>query len=370
MFFAKFLSVALLGLFSFGNPQTPLDKFDAHPPVHVNKHFTAKPNSLLTPSQTKKAYNLSTDLTAGAGKTIAIIDAYDNPTIAADLNTFSQAYGLPVCDSTNPCFQKVKMVSNVRSNRGWALEEALDVQWAHAIAPGAKILLVEARSSSGNDLLKAVDYARAQAGVVSISMSWGGSEFSTESASDTHFTTANGSSIGFFASSGDNGTGVSWPAVSPNVVGVGGTTLTLKADGTISSETAWSGSGGGIASYESEPSYQTAFGVSSGSHRGVPDVSYNANPNTGFPVYDSYGYNGAAGWFQVGGTSAGAPQWAAINAVGGHVAGARLYSDATTLPADFLDITLGTNGTCGSVCTARTGYDFVTGLGSPATYSF
>jgi subtilase family serine protease len=201
-------------------------------------------------------------------------------------------------------------------------------------------------------------------------MSWGGSEFSGELSYDSHFTSANGSAIGFFASSGDNGTGVGWPAVSSNIVGVGGTTLNLNADGTIASETAWSGSGGGISAYNTEPSYQTTYGVASNGRRGVPDVSYDADPNTGFPVYDSYGYNGQYGWFQVGGTSAGAPQWAAINAVGGNVANPKLYIDATSFPADFRDIISGTNGSCGNVCTAKTGYDFVTGLGSPATYNF
>ena len=145
-------------------------------------------------------------------------------------------------------------------------------------------------------------------------MSWGGSEFFGESSYDSYFTSSYGAT--FFASSGDSGAGVSWPAVSANVIGVGGTTLTFKADGSVASETGWSGSGGGISLYEAEPSYQVTYGIpGANGYRCVPDVSYDADPNSGVSVYDSTPYSGQSGWWQVGGTSAGAPQWAAIQSI-------------------------------------------------------
>jgi subtilase family serine protease len=340
----------------------PIDGFEAHPPIHVKGPINANRGSGGTaplvlpgfsPASIKAAYNLPA--TGGAGATIAIVDAYDNPRAESDLNTFSTQFGLPSCTTGNGCFKKVTMMPRLRSNQGWALEESLDVQWAHAIAPSAKILLVEAKSASGNDLLAAVDYARAQPGVVAVSMSWGGNEFAGEAAYDSHFT----GTPAFFASSGDSGAGVSWPAVSANVVGVGGTTLTSTA------ETAWSGSGGGVSSYVSKPSYQSGI---VGTMRSVPDVSYDADPNTGFPVYDSYGYQGFSGWFLVGGTSAGAPQWAAIHAIGHTATNSTLYADAAvpaTYAAKFRDIISGSNG-----LPAGVGYDLVTGLGSPLTTAF
>src|SRR5262249_17969012 len=179
----------------------------------------------------------------------------------------------------------------------WASEIALDVEWSHAIAPGAKILLVEAASDSFTDLLNAVDYASKQPGVSVVSMSWGSTEFSGETALDKHFTTPG---ITYVASSGDYGagSGPEWPAVSPNVVSVGGTSLSLTSSGAYSSETGWTslnpnryGSTGGYSSYETEPAYQ--MGVQMSSKRTSPDVAYDANPNTGVYMYDSY--NG--GWF-------------------------------------------------------------------------
>lgn len=373
------LVVGLGAAFSVSARQ-PLDGFEAHPPIHVRGAGThgrgggggtiiSSPQG-LTPAQVKNIYNLSA---SGNGTgTIAIIDAYDNPNAESDLNVFSSQFGLPACDTANGCFTKVKLAPKLRTNSGWTLESALDTQWAHAIALGAKILLVEAKSASGNDLLAAIDYARSQPGVVAVSMSWGGGEFSGESAYDSHFVSAYGAA--FFAASGDSGSGVQWPAVSANVTGVGGTTLNLDSNGQLLSENAWSGSGGGLSAYETEPGYQSAFGVpGANGFRAVPDVSYNADPNSGVSVYDSSGYNGIKGWFVVGGTSAGAPQWAAIHALDGTVANAELYADASTsstYAADFRDIISGSNGSCGFYCAAASIYDYVTGLGSPLTVSF
>lgn len=345
----------------------PLDDFQGNPPFHVHKNAATVVG--FSPATIKSAYNLPS--TGGSG-TIAIIDAFDDPNIESDLNVFSSQFGLPSCTTSNGCFEKHLMAGRVRANSGWALEESLDVQWAHAIAPSAKILLVEAKSNSGTDLLSAVDYARGRADVVAISMSWGGSEFSVESSYDSHFTSVNGAA--FFASSGDTGSGVQWPAVSVNVIGVGGTTLNFSDNGQVSSEVAWNGSGGGLSVYESEPSYQTNYGVpQANGKRAVPDVSYDADPATGVAVYDSFGYKGQSGWFQVGGTSVGAPQWAAIKSLGNSVSSTKLYQDASvpgTYASNFRDITSGSNGSCGFYCNATTNYDYVTGLGSPLTTSY
>ena len=249
------------------------------------------------------------------------------------------------------------MAGNIGTDSGWAEETCLDVEWAHAIAPDAKILLVEAKSPSESDLLQAVDYARNRPDVVSVSMSWGSNESYLETNWDYHFTSSYGAV--FFASSGDKGSGVIWPASSPNVVAVGGTTL--KIDSVIS-ETAWSGSGGGISNFEPIPDYQTNFGLTT-PKRSVPDVSYNADPSTGVSVYCN------SQWLpgKMGGTSAGAPQWAAIYALDRSATNNNLYGKAKSVySAHFRDITSGSNGGYN----ATIGYDYVTGLGSPLTDNF
>ncbi|HTK05410.1 MAG TPA: S53 family peptidase [Candidatus Eisenbacteria bacterium] len=340
-----------------------LDEFRAEPPHRVRPEVAASPAG-ISPAQLRTAYGLPS--TGGAG-TIAIVDAYDNARAESDLAVFSSAFGLPPCTTANGCFRKVKM-GNVRGDQGWALEIALDIQWAHAVAPSARILLVEARSNSGTDLLAAVDYARSQADVVAISLSWGGGEFSGEAASDARFTSAYGAV--FFAASGDNGTGIIWPSVSPNVVAVGGTRLTFNPDGTLAGETAWSGSGGGISAFEPMPAYQSAFGLT-GTRRLVPDVSANADPASGYSVYDSNGYYGQKGWFTVGGTSGSTPVWAGIRSLGLTASNPNFYEDAAVDPVPyFRDIVSGTNGSCGTNCTAAPGYDLVTGLGSPLTVTY
>ena len=181
------------------------------------------------------------------------------------------------------------------------------------------------------------------------------------------------------AASGDTGTGAAYPASSPDVIGVGGTTLSLNTNGTYKTETVWAGSGGGISAYEHEPLFQAQFGIADDSrgYRGAPDVSYNANPGTGFAEYDSYGFGAAYGWLQVGGTSAGTPQWAALIAIANSMRTAArkahlsstnnsLYSIAKThAAANLHTITSGSNGSCGSLCGVLTGYDYMTGLGTP-----
>ncbi|MBE3589524.1 MAG: S53 family peptidase [Firmicutes bacterium] len=332
-------------------------------PIHVRPNASTSPQG-LSPAQVRHAYGIDKLPNDGAGVTIAIVDAYDHPKIENDLAVFDQTFGLPA----PPSFVKHKMASKIRTDGGWALEIALDVEWAHALAPKANILLVEASSSSLADLLAAVDWA-VNNGANVVSMSWGGGEFSSEPSYDGHFQSPG---IVFLASSGDSGTGASWPASSPYVVAVGGTTLNVDAQGNYISETAWSGSGGGTSAYEAEPDYQTGF--QSTGKRGIPDVAFDADPNTGVSVYDSVRYQGQSGWWVVGGTSLSAPAWAGIVALADQARGTpltdahqALYNLATggAYASNYHDITSGTNGSCGSLCTATTGYDFVTGVGSP-----
>lgn len=301
----------------------------------------------------------------GSGQTIAIVTAYDDPRIARDLRTFDAAFGISNRDS-NGQFALTKAIPGgaITVNRAWAQETSLDVEWAHAIAPGAHILLVEATTSSIADLLSAVDFARQQPGVVTVSMSWGGNEFPGEAGLDGYFTTPGGhiggsglpGGVTFVAASGDSSS-TSWPAVSPNVLSVGGTTLNVDASGNRISETAWNGGGGGTALDEV---------------RSTPTVAYNADPNTGFAVFDSLGYLGQRGWLQFGGTSAGTPQWAGLIAIadqGRALIGKGSLDGATqTMPTlfnhphhDFFDIVGGSSG----VNPAIAGYDLATGLGSP-----
>lgn len=339
------------------DPHGPPADIEARPPIHFKPYLTSGPSGYSV-AQMRHAYGFDQLSTTGAGQIIAIVDAYGSSTIQNDLTIFSQTYGLPAA-TLNVYYPQGK---SKRQNSGWALETSLDVEWAHAVAPNATIALVVAKSASLSDLLGAVDYA-VNLGAKVVSMSWGSNEFSSEATYDTHF---NKAGVTFLASSGDNGAGVSWPAVSPYVVGVGGTALYLDSVGNVSAETAWSGSGGGISAYLARPSYQN--GWNSAAKRGVPDVSYNADPNTGVSVYIG-NYNGSAGWATVGGTSAGAPQWAGLVALANSLRGAPLSSTDVALYAaasanyagNYRDVTSGNNGSYN----AGTAYDFVTGVGSP-----
>jgi len=316
-----------------------------------NPNATTSPTG-LSPATIKSAYSYSTSSTAGFGKTIAIVDAYDDPTAESDLAVFNNSFGLPACTTANGCFTKVNQTGGAnypRKDAGWALEISLDIQWAHAIAPGATILLVEASSNSFANLLVAEDYAKTHADYVS--NSWGGSEFSGESSYDSHFVQ---SGVSFFVSSGDSGLPAQYPSASPNVISVGGTTLNFS--GSIVSETGWSGSGGGCSVYETANSSQATGQVNCNGKRATPDVSLDADPASGVSVYDTTRYQGQAGWFRVGGTSASSPMWAGRSAVAGTVVNsAYVYGNSIT----YRDITSGNNG-----ASALTGYDLVTGRGS------
>ena len=212
-----------------------------------------------------------------------------------------------------------------------------------------------------NAVTYATTYANVAAPVKAVSMSWGSSEFSTESTYDSSYLTST-SGIVFFASSGDSAAGTIWPSVSQNVVSVGGTTLT-NPTAPQPTETAWSDSGGGVSAYESLPSWQSAYGLTYNG-RVTPDVSFDANPSTGVSVYDSTPYEGMSGWLEVGGTSVGAPSWAAIQALGLTIGTSNFYANGSPSSA-FRDIISGSNG-----YSAAIGYDLVTGLGSPVTTNF
>jgi subtilase family serine protease len=345
-------------------------------PYRIHPQVTLGTPNGFTPAQIRHAYGFDQVANQGAGQIIGIVDAYDDANAESDLAKFNAQYNLPACTSSNGCFRKIYGGSKRPVvNANWALEISLDVQWAHAIAPKATILLVESTTNSLADLLGGVD-AAVRNGASVVSMSWTVGEFSSESRQDNHFIS---SGVTFLAASGDAGSGAAYPASSPDVVGVGGTTLNLDASGNYLSEVAWSGSGGGTSSYEREPLYQSLLGIPNDSrgYRGAPDVSYNANPATGFSVYDSVPLGTASGWFRVGGTSAGSPQWAAALAIANsirvanrkaHLAGANtaLYSLAkSNSGANFHPVNSGTNGTCGANCTAKAGYDYVTGVGTP-----
>jgi hypothetical protein len=340
-----------------------------------------------SPAQIRKVYGfdkiaLANGVTAdGAGQTIAIVTAYNDPKIASDVHTFDAAMGINDNFSLSVVSQTGGSVKSLATDAGWAEETALDVEWAHAIAPKAKILLVEANTASLGNLLSAVDFARHAAGVSVVSMSWGSDEFRSETSFDKYFTTPAGhQGVTFVAASGDNGSwwGPSWPSSSSNVLAVGGTSLNINASGGIGSETGWSGSGGGISSFEPQPNYQLNAQHTGG--RTNPDVSYNANPNTGFAFFNSVDDgSGFVGWQVVGGTSAGAPQWAALVAIAnqGRAAAGKssldgstgtlpmlyaLYNNPTAYAAAFNDVTVGRSS---FFLGAHAGYDGVTGLGSP-----
>jgi hypothetical protein len=373
-------------------PSTVTPDFVLHHSSKVTPHAVSGPTG-TTPAQIRQAYGFTgitfdngTIVGDGTGTTIAIVDAYNDPNVASDLDAFDKQFGAAAAGSTlyqqygaASSFLKVVNESGGSSlpagNTGWAEEIALDVEWAHAIAPGAHILLVEANSSSYSDLLAGVTYAAKQSGVVAVSMSWGGNEFSGETSSDSAFQTPSGhSGVTFVVSSGDSGAPASYPATSPNVVSVGGTSLFLNGSGGISSESAWSGSGGGISSQEPQPSYQNGVVTQSTNMRTNPDVAYDADPNTGFPEYNSFSFPSSP-WQQFGGTSDAAPQWAALIAIAdqGRIDNglSSLDGRSQTLPAlyglpasDFHDVTTGSS-TGSPSYSAGPGYDLTTGRGSP-----
>ncbi|MDT4938976.1 MAG: hypothetical protein QOG80_2647 [Pseudonocardiales bacterium] len=330
----------------------------------VRLNNAGKPGAFATPSgygpaDIQSAYKLTTS--AGAGKTVAIVDAYNDPTAEADLSVYRSNYGLAPCTTANGCFRKVSQTGSTTAlpatDAGWATEISLDVDMVSASCPACKILLVEAGSSSFANLGVAVNYAASQAGVVAISNSYGGSDSGPLSA-------YNHPGIAITASTGDAGYGVESPASFDSVVAVGGTSLKRSTSARGWTETAWSGSGSGCSRQNAKPSWQSSATLCSG--KANADVSAVADPYTGVAVYDSTPYQGASGWQVYGGTSASSPIVASVYAMSGNTAGyPASYTWAHT--SGLFDVTSGSNGHCKTRvwCTSGTGWDGPTGLGTP-----
>jgi hypothetical protein len=322
----------------------------------------------LSPASIKAVYNLPS---TGGNGTIAIIDAYDDPTIIADTGKFDDNFSLPGLNLLQVKFD-VPLGQTISTNVNWTAEISLDVEWAHAIAPYAKIMLVEAYNE--DYLLDAVNWARNQTvnpDVIAISMSWGMNETLMnpldELRDDNYFKSSSG--VSFFAASGDQGV-IWWPAVSPNVVAVGGTTLNFF-NGSLPPEIVWNdangATGGGVSTVEIQPSYQESYGVQgSNGYRAVPDVSFDAG--TAVSVYCSSPTEYGTNWLSLVGTSVGAPCWAGIYSLRPTASNPTLYMVAKSgyNSSSFRDITAGGNG----YYNATVGYDFCTGLGSPLTGAF
>ena len=315
------------------------------------------------PSDLQAAYNLPPG-TAGSTATVAVVDAYDDPNAEADLQTYRAQYGLPACTTANGCFAKVNQQGQQGSypvaDSGWAEEESLDVDMVSAICPHCHILLVEANSTSIADLGASVSEA-VTLGAKFISNSYGTSgESSAETGWDQYY---NHPGVAVTASAGDSGYGVHYPAASPYVTSVGGTTLTHDPSTARGwAETVWPGTGSGCSMYEPKPSWQADTGCA---NRTDNDVSADADPNTGVAVYDS----GIGGWNVFGGTSVASPVIASVYALAGTPA-AGTYPSAypyVNAGGGLNDVTSGADGTCAPayLCTAGPGYDGPTGLGTP-----
>ena len=363
-----------------------------------------------SPQQIKAAYGINQLTETGAGQTIAIVDAYNDPNIAADLTAFDTAYGLPAPPSFQ-VFNQTGQVINPANTAvpmdplgGWEGEEALDVEWAHAMAPGASIDFVVSNSNDSNantDMLAAVNAAAKLPGVSVVSMSFSGgdnvdnsilyqSEFSTELSDDSALSTIG---VTFVASSGDDGAPSGYPSYSPNVVSVGGTALYINPDNSYAREIGWSlandagrpnaAAGGGVSTFETEPSYQA--GVQTTGQRTAPDVAMVADSNTGVAVLDTFNNKGwIAPWSGVGGTSVSAPCFAGLIALvnQGRVESGKSALNTSSTPgqpnpeetlraiysmpaADFHKGITGNNGAPNAMLTNASNYNEIVGLGTP-----
>jgi subtilase family serine protease len=319
------------------------------------------------------------------GRTIAIVDAFDNPKAASDLSVYRRTFGLPPCTRASSCFKKVAQTAKAKlpkGNVGWGQEIDLDIEMASAACPQCKILLVEATSASFLDLGAAEDRA-AKLGATAISNSYGGGESIFSSVFDSYY---DHPGVAITAAAGDGGYGTFYPASSPHVVAVGGTTLALDpVTHARVSESAWSGGGSGCSAVFGQPAWQQGLITSDPSgracaNRTVADVAAVADPHTGVSVFDSYGSSGTNDWFVFGGTSVSTPLIAGLFARSGDAT----KNNAYPYPAKWLyvhagslfDVTSGSNGSATNdcypdsgdpyyLCHAKPGFDGPTGLGTP-----
>ncbi len=309
------------------------------------------------PADLRSAYNV----TAGGSSatTVAVVDAYGYSNAETDLSTYRTQYGLPACTTANGCFRKVNQNgvqgSYPRNDTGWSQEAALDLDMVSAMCPNCHILFVEANDSSFGNLATA-EVTAANLGAHAISNSYGGGE----SGSQYYESAYNHAGVAVTVSSGDGGYGVEFPASSPHVTAVGGTSLSRSGGARGWSESAWNGAGSGCSTTYAKPSWQTDTLCT---RRMVADVSAVADPNTGVAVYGPTGRG--SGWMVFGGTSVAAPLVAGVYGVNGASVnyGQNPWSNRTALN----DVTSGSNGSCGGTyfCTAGAGYDGPTGLGTP-----
>ena len=358
---------------------------DANGKALVLANSLVSPQTLASvpygPAQLRGAYGESG--TTSKTRTVAIVDAYNDATVLSDLNTFSSTYSIPTMSScavsggtySSPCFQVVNETggptlppSDGLGVNGWAGEISLDVQAVHAMCQNCNILLIEATTPSNYDLIAEADQTAVNMGANVVSNSWGGSEDPSETSIDSYF---NHPGIPFVFSSGDGAYGTQYPAASPNVTSVGGTSLNVNSDNTYNSETVWfwdstDGAGSGCSAYEPKPYFQHDSGCS---NRTVADVSADADPDTGLSVYVTDPVNGT-GFYGFGGTSLSAPLVSAVYALAGGVGttlGNSLPYANVNYGVNLRDVTSGYNGSCSPdyLCTAETGYDGPTGLGTP-----
>jgi hypothetical protein len=352
----------------------------AHPTAQTVSPGAIPSGEGYGPSQFQSAYNLTAaSASDGSGTTVAVVDAYNDPTAASDLATYRSAAGLPALTSGqftqyNQEGETSPLPATAPADDDWTLEESLDVDMVSAICPLCKIDLVEANNDSGTGLYVAEETAATTLGAKYISNSWGGSESSSDLTYDSEYFGVSG--VVYTASAGDSAYsgGVIYPATSPHVVGVGGTTLNTSSNSRGWTESVWEtssteGTGSGCSSNEPQPAWQAALSVITAvcSHRVDNDVAADADPNTGAAVYDTT--NGNGGWNEVGGTSESSPMIAAVFALAGNNGngGDNAADSIYTHTGNLYDVTTGSNGSCGSsiLCTAKTGYDGPTGWGTP-----
>ncbi|MFJ9379558.1 carboxypeptidase regulatory-like domain-containing protein [Streptomyces sp. NPDC101455] len=331
----------------------------------VRPQVSAPPSAALGPADIQAAYSLPA---GGAGRTVAIVDAYGNSHAEDDLAAYREHYGLPQCTTANGCFRKVDQTGGTdypADDAGWALETALDLDAVSAACPACNILLVQGDSASLDDLGTAVDTA-VRLGAKYVSNSYGlPNENSSQTAYDHHY---DHPGVAVVASTGDTGHVQNWPATNPNVVAAGGTRLTRAVDTERGwTESAWDSGGSGCSLYEAQPDYQKALATGCDT-RATADISADADPASGLAVYDTVGRDG---WVQVGGTSLSAPLITAMYALAGTpVEGTYPVTYPYINGSGLTDVTEGSNDDCGTVvCTAGAGWDGPTGLGTPAGVS-